>query len=584
MVDRTTKSCHLKTIFLCLLRSPDLWRPTLLLLLLWVGGVRLPSSGIRAQTGTADSLKNLLDSALSDSQRVEYLLALSKELEHADTRKALDYAYRALTLARARENTKLVLRANMEMGAVLFYSGVVDAAARYYDQARRQALALDDKPMLLAIRFNLISIRLINPDNNDGIKQELLDLLRLAEDIVGTSGDTSLVFRFMPGIYNNLGMVCQAEGDFASAEQYLRKGLAVARRHPSAEKYRLQLQNVYSMLLFEMGKTEAALATAEVARVDSRRAGYDAMEAASLFHMAAWKEALQDTAAALGYMVEAYDLARRAGQLALTSRLASRMSEIYESSGNQELALQYGRRAQEFNQQYALERADAVLEKNDLLEKLARLEASRLTEQSQFKRRNGLLLGMLLLTVASGALAWFLLQRRNRLARLDRMNLELETDRLALRTELLQSELEKRDKQLASEALRRLQNNEMVRETVQQLLAVHRVANREVRESVLRAVRGLEGTLDQQVWEAFELRFEQVHQGFFDRLQAAFPNLTPNERRLCAFLKLNLTTKEIAAITTQSINSIYVARTRLRRKLGLQEEEDPALVSFIAGL
>ena len=54
------------------------------------------------------------------------------------------------------------------------------------------------------------------------------------------------------------------------------------------------------------------------------------------------------------------------------------------------------------------------------------------------------------------------------------------------------------------------------------------------------------------------------------KLLKHYPNLTVNERRLCAFLNMNLTTKEISAITRQSVQSINTARTRLRRKLGLK--------------
>ena len=56
---------------------------------------------------------------------------------------------------------------------------------------------------------------------------------------------------------------------------------------------------------------------------------------------------------------------------------------------------------------------------------------------------------------------------------------------------------------------------------------------------------------------------------FYSRLLKDFPNLTLNERRLCAFLKMNMTTKDIAEITRQSISGINKARTRLRNKLGI---------------
>ncbi len=77
----------------------------------------------------------------------------------------------------------------------------------------------------------------------------------------------------------------------------------------------------------------------------------------------------------------------------------------------------------------------------------------------------------------------------------------------------------------------------------------------------------------EQVWSEFEKQFIEVHPGFTERLIGKHPDLTPNETRLSIFLFLNLRTKEISAITQQSIKSINVARTRLRKKLGLSNSE-----------
>jgi DNA-binding CsgD family transcriptional regulator len=64
-----------------------------------------------------------------------------------------------------------------------------------------------------------------------------------------------------------------------------------------------------------------------------------------------------------------------------------------------------------------------------------------------------------------------------------------------------------------------------------------------------------------------------VHIEFYEKLQSKFPDLTTNERKLCAFLRLNMTTKEISAITNQSLNSIEMARHRLRKKLNIDNSQ-----------
>ncbi|PWJ42261.1 helix-turn-helix transcriptional regulator [Sediminitomix flava] len=86
-------------------------------------------------------------------------------------------------------------------------------------------------------------------------------------------------------------------------------------------------------------------------------------------------------------------------------------------------------------------------------------------------------------------------------------------------------------------------------------------------------VKALKTSTQKDQWEEFELRFKEVHTDFYDQLISLYPDLTANERRLCAFLKLNMTTKEIASLTQQSVRAIEMARFRLRKKIGITNTE-----------
>ncbi len=85
---------------------------------------------------------------------------------------------------------------------------------------------------------------------------------------------------------------------------------------------------------------------------------------------------------------------------------------------------------------------------------------------------------------------------------------------------------------------------------------------------------------NEQIWNELELNFEQTHEIFYKNLLNQFPSLTQNERKLCAYLHLNLSTKDISAISSQSMRSIEIARTRLREKLGLKGSDD-SLYTFL---
>jgi DNA-binding NarL/FixJ family response regulator len=72
-----------------------------------------------------------------------------------------------------------------------------------------------------------------------------------------------------------------------------------------------------------------------------------------------------------------------------------------------------------------------------------------------------------------------------------------------------------------------------------------------------------------------------VHIGFYEVLQANFPELTQNDLKLCAFLRLGLATKEIGELTNQRIETIEHSRYRLRKKLGIGNT-DTNLVVFLS--
>ena len=88
---------------------------------------------------------------------------------------------------------------------------------------------------------------------------------------------------------------------------------------------------------------------------------------------------------------------------------------------------------------------------------------------------------------------------------------------------------------------------------------------------------------NKQIWSELELNFEQINDSFYKNIIKKFPNLTHNEKKLCAYLRLNLNTKEIASLTSQTYRAVEIARIRLRQKLGLtgtEEEIHTFLLNF----
>ncbi len=97
-------------------------------------------------------------------------------------------------------------------------------------------------------------------------------------------------------------------------------------------------------------------------------------------------------------------------------------------------------------------------------------------------------------------------------------------------------------------------------------------------------VKSLIKTIDQDVrldddWDKFKIYFDQVYENFFKRLQESYPSLTPKDQKLCAYLRMNLSTKEIAPLLNISVRGVEISRYRLRKKLDIDSNTN--LVDFI---
>lgn len=93
-------------------------------------------------------------------------------------------------------------------------------------------------------------------------------------------------------------------------------------------------------------------------------------------------------------------------------------------------------------------------------------------------------------------------------------------------------------------------------------------------ELVRDIISELKQNLDETSWREFEYRFARVHESFYNTLDEKFPDLTPAERKVCAMLKLNMSSKEIAAITMVRPESVDTARSHIRKKLGINKDEN----------
>lgn len=159
---------------------------------------------------------------------------------------------------------------------------------------------------------------------------------------------------------------------------------------------------------------------------------------------------------------------------------------------------------------------------------------------------------------------------------------KLKKQLLRLELEETNAELERNQKEMTSATLKLVQTAERDVRSIKMLESIEHNTNSETRDEIKSLIFDYKSQAYNSNWEEFEILFQKVHASFYTNLNDYFPMLTQNERKLCVFLKLNMTNKQIAQITFQSEEALKKARQRLRKKLEI--ERDTNLGSFIQSI
>jgi DNA-binding CsgD family transcriptional regulator len=149
--------------------------------------------------------------------------------------------------------------------------------------------------------------------------------------------------------------------------------------------------------------------------------------------------------------------------------------------------------------------------------------------------------------------------------------LKAEKEIIKLNNEKLENELSHKNKELASSAMHIVHNVETIQKIKTALLsAIESVQDTDAKAHMRKVLRSIANEVSlENNWEQFELHFNQIHQNFLVRLRKEFPELTHNDIKLISYLKLNLSSKEIAPLLNLSVRGVEASRYRIRKKMNL---------------
>lgn len=450
---------------------------------------------------------------------------------------SIDYGHKALFIFESNQDLK-------QMGLTLTELGRAYSKLSQYDKAlefHQRSLAINERrgdKSGMSVSYQNIGV-VHSRQKNYGLALEHYEKSRALKEELG-------IDRGMSAISINMGLLHKRMGEYQEAESYYFDGLMRAETTGSATYRSNALQNLTSLYLSWSKFNEA------------RKYGHLALDAASaqnsILGLSTAYYNLQEAYKGLGDYKNAYEYFTISVQYDDSLMKQSNASEI------QRIENEYTKAAEErqielTEQQLALLAAEERLASNEKL-----------------------------LLVASAAVIImaliFLLRYVILRSRRERSDMEYERDKHSLESKLTAQELEYQKLQNEHDRLQLSMLSKEIMEKNEKLSQLEDDLDRLTKDYIsdeAKERKGLAETVlshgrNGEEWVRFMQYFRNVYHDYLDRLKSEFTEITANELRLCALIKINLSTKEIASALNITPESLRTAKYRLRKKLNLENE------------
>lgn len=158
--------------------------------------------------------------------------------------------------------------------------------------------------------------------------------------------------------------------------------------------------------------------------------------------------------------------------------------------------------------------------------------------------------------------------------KIERSQLVSEKEIMSLKNNQLRQDIEGKNRELAISTMSLIKKNELLNILKKELIKID--SNPEAKSAINIIDKNINNNKD---WEFFQEAFNNADKNFLNKVKELHPDLTPNDLKFCAYLRLNLSSKEIAPLLNVSVRSVEIKRYRLRKKMDLPHQK--SLVSYI---
>lgn len=513
-----------------------------------------------------DSLKSRLVPEKNDSVRYEWLTKISQEYMLTDLQNAVEYARMARMAAISSKSETLISESLYNSGMVFFNHGLLDSATLYFngflDKVREQGASVK-----LAIAYSSLGVvyqRLKDFGSARKYYKMSLEQLDQLEPVTQSEPDATRA-----ALYNNMGLIAKEEKQYSEAMKNFRLGLSVARRISEAASLEAMLYNNLGIVFHAIEVPDSAFIYYKKALDLRVKISDKAGMAASYRNVGAYYDKLDQREKALFYYQQSFQAAKEVSSLTQMKFTAELLYEFYDKVRIPDSALKYLELVTHIKSKERETTAASELARREMLQDFLEKERSRQKRLSMVRTVAIVLFSVLILVLATVLYRFISAKRKIRLKMEEAELLSNAAEQIQNENEQIRSEYDKMNRYLAVTSLKTLQKENLIAQLAEKIIHYPGSVNDQTSTEIGHLIRSLDKAHEKLVWKEFEYHFLQVNPKFYERLNSINPGLTANDRRLCAFLKIGLSTKEIADITGRTLESLHKSRMRLRQKLNI---------------
>ena len=471
---------------------------------------------------------------------------------------AMDYYEKAANAAKTCSDKNGIAVAYLLLGNVYYTLSNYPEALKYYQKGMVIADSINKVEILPDFYNNLAALNARMGKYNEAINSynKGLEIKEDANDLKGKA----FLYQNIAGIYVDIK-------NYDTAAYFLDKAYKIYNELKNNEGL-MYVTNVYASIEQKRGKYKNAIEYYKKLHQDILNLGSDYygptsyLKANYFTNIGVCYLKVKNFKDAESNLLAAYKIAHETGQLEYIKLSAQYLSELYEIYNRPVDALKYAKLFKIYSDSLSTDenvKKITQLEMQFSFDKKMKEQEIELAKKEAIQKRKELIYFMAFAGTLLALIILFLLFRLQKI-KVNKVNLEKKT---------LLADLDYKNKELTTNVMYLLEKNEFILNISDKLKKSRYDFKPDNRKIVDDIIRELETSSSKDIWKDFEVRFQEVHADFYDKLTQQFPDLSPNELKLCAFLRLNMTTKEIASITYQSVKSINIARYRLRKEMGI---------------